>query len=134
MTDFLNDTALNLGEGAARGWALSEDGDLAFVGGGAVLVRGAAAIAQECRLALLLVRGEWFLDVRDGVDYFGRVWVKPPNAEDASAAFRAALLSVPGVESVRQVQLSLNAAERRLSVSYAATATDGTQVADTVEV
>lgn len=134
MADSLNDANLNPGTGPARSFLLNEDGDLAFSGGSLVMVRGVPAILQEIRRRCLFWRGESFMDVTAGIDFPGEVFTKPPNIPAAQSAFRRELLAVQGVASVQEVTAAYVAAERRLTISFKATLSDGTALADVVEV
>lgn len=133
-TDTLNDKNLDPGEGEPRDFLLNEDGDLAFIGGDLVLVRGAAAIRQEARIRLQTWLGEWFLDISRGIDFRGRIFAKPADPVGAQAAFRAELRKVTGVTSVRDVSLNYDANERLLSLSFEVTTASGDTVTGTLEV
>lgn len=134
MADSLNDANLNPGTGPARGLLLNEDGDLAFSGGGMVVVRGVPAVLQEVRTRWRFWRGESFMDVTAGIDFRGEVFTKPPNLPAAQSAFRRELLAVREVESVQEVTAEYHPAERRLTLTFKATMTDGTALAGAVEV
>lgn len=134
MADSLNDTGLNPGTGAARSLLLNADGDLAFVGGSMVMARGVTAVRQEIRTRFAFWLGESFMDVTAGIDFFNEVFTKPPDVLRAQSAFRRELVEVAGVASVDEVTATFFPAERRLSLFYRCTLTDGFVLSDILEV
>lgn len=116
-----------------RDLKLDADGDIVLENGDLALVSDAEAIAQAVRGALSLVQGEWFLDVTAGVPYFESVWLRAPKESEVDAVLRSAILAVPGVLDVPQLDLDLNRSTRVCSVSFRAT-TDLGELSQTIEV
>lgn len=134
MPDSLNDTGLDAGTGVPMDLLLTDAGDLAFVNGDVVLVRGDAGVRQEARIRLSFWLGEWFLDLTAGIDFPNRVFTKPANPVGAQAAFRAELRKTTRVRAVQDVTLDFSGADRRLSLSFIASTVSGTTVEGTAEV
>ena len=110
-----------LGEPVRRDFLLGDDGDLDFSTGDAQWATDMPAIAQECFLAVSMLRGEWFLDLDEGTPLFEEVLVENPNLERIRAIYRTRVLSVVGVHAVRSVALEFDRAARELSVDILAT-------------
>lgn len=72
---------------------------------------------QLIRVALKSILGEWFLDTRRGIDYFGLVWLKNPNLAAIQATFKDAILGVPGVAAITSYNQIFDRQARSLSVT-----------------
>lgn len=84
------------------------------------LVDGAARVAQQIKVTLLLFLGEWFLDTDFGVPYLEQVLVKNPNFAGVNALLRARILDVPGVTRIVSLSMDMNRQARTLSVTFSA--------------
>ncbi|CAP41327.1 hypothetical protein [Bordetella petrii] len=105
---------------------LADDHDLALAASGdARLVDGAERIAQQIKVTLQTFLAEWFLDTDFGVPYLEQVMVKAPQRAQLEAIFRARIADVPGVLSVRRLDLQVERALRRLKVDFEAETVEG---------
>lgn len=104
---------------------LSGSDDLAIEMGGLVLVDGVDAIAQDVRTRLRFFKGEWFLDERVGLPYYGTILVKNPNMAVVKSIYQKAIATTPGVESVTSLDLSLNIGTRTLRITFQAVTVEG---------
>lgn len=104
----------------------TQDNDLALDKGQLVLVTD---VAEEAAIVLRnrfrFVKGEYFLDTRQGVDYFGLIFVKNPDVLLIRAYFRRIILSVQGIKRVVELKTSRNDKTRKLSFSFRAQADNG---------
>lgn len=73
--------------------------DLILEHGDLKLVADNDVIAQSTRFALCTFLGEWFLDLREGTDYYGRILGKS-NPVVRSAEIRRVLKTVPGYDEI----------------------------------
>ena len=73
--------------------AVDENGDLAR---GVVVLKGREAVGQNVKQRLLLLRGEWFLDITAGVPYYESVLGRF-NPEHTALLFREEILKVQDV-------------------------------------
>ncbi len=118
--------------------ALNADGDLDITNAQLSLVEDApgepAAIAQELKIALAFHRGEWFLNVLVGVPYLSQVFVKNPALGALNVLFTRAILSVPGIVEINELELSFDNSERLLSIDFNVRAQDGGIIEDRLAV
>lgn len=106
--------------------ALNVDGwDLIFRNNDLMLIDHAERISQQIKITLQFWLAEWFLDKTQGIPYEERICVKNPNLQHIRQIFRTAILSVPGVDSVTKLDLSVDARERILTVEYTANTSEG---------
>lgn len=98
---------------------------------------GLGGVAQAIKIAVQMIRGEWFADLREGIPYFERDGVtareallgQKVNIPRAVSEFRSVITSIIGVASVQDVRISYSAA-RTLSLSWQVTTVFGDTVAD----
>jgi hypothetical protein len=116
-------------------WALDAAGDLIMP---IRYTRGIEAVAQGIRIRLMLVRGEWFLDLDAGIPYLPGNGVDPTivilgerfDRVRAESAFRAAILRTPGVGRIVSLGIEFSSATRVMNVAVKAQTLWG----DTVDV
>lgn len=107
-------------------FAQTGDGDLSLVTGQLVLVEDVAeAAAIELRNKFLFGKGEYFLDTREGVPYFERVFLKNPDVLAIRELFRSVILSVQGVKSVAELDVTFDRAQRKADFTFRAIADNG---------
>jgi len=87
---------------------------------------GDEARLQKTIVLLKFVKGEWFLNVEEGVPYFTHVFVHNPNLRSVKALFKRALLATPGALSVKTLDLVFDRAERSIAVNFELVFDDGT--------
>lgn len=124
----------------ARDLLLDADGDL-VMGADLEFASGLSAVAQAVKIVVQTFRGEWFLDLDFGVPYFERDGVPASeallgqrfNETKARAAFRDAILSVDGVDSLEELNVTFNVSTRRLDVTWRTLTVFGETSEDTLE-
>ena len=99
--------------------------DLVLQGNDLLLIDNAERIGQQIKITLQFWFKEWFLDTTKGIPYLEYICVKNPNLQHIRQIFREAIQSVPGVDSVTQLTLNVNAKERILTVNYTANTSAG---------
>jgi len=100
-------------------------GDLAIENDDLVLVDGVDAVAQHVTTSLKTFQGEWFLDTRVGVPYFDRVLGQKPRLAELEQLYREAIIKVPGMLSIEDMNIDFDGTTRLLSVSFRGTCDDG---------
>lgn len=94
---------------------LDANRDMTFgLGGLNFLTNTPATVAQAILTRLLLITGEWFLDVTEGTDYGGAIVGNHSQAE-ADAEIRRRILGTQGVTAL--VSYSSTLANRKLTVA-----------------
>ena len=99
--------------------------DFVLLNNDLVLIDNAERIGQQIKITLQFWFKEWFLDTTKGIPYLEYICIKNPNLQHIRQIFREAIQSVPGVDSVTQLSLSVNAKERILTVNYTANTSAG---------
>lgn len=114
---------------------LKIDSDIHFTTGG-------DAVQQMIQTRMQTFRGEWFLDLDEGVPYMENDSVSASEALlgarfdeiKTRQAFNELLVSTPGVAKVETLSVSFDAKTRVLSVSWRVTTEFGDTVSDILEV
>lgn len=121
-------------ENEARDWLLGPDNDLVIENGDFVFAKGLDAVAQECRIAIQMFAGEWFLDLDAGIPYWTEILgFKPEVAvRAAEVAFRSELLAVTDVLSIPLLNVTYNNKSRRLDVEWQVKTVLGETPVDTI--
>lgn len=112
--------------------SLDANGDLAIIDGDCPLTKGKAGLVQAVRVSILLGLGEFFLELGSGTDWFGSILGRNYDEARARATISASILAVNGITAVTNLSLSLDVATRTLTIRWAATASFGDSVADTL--
>lgn len=102
---------------------LNAAGDIDLSSGGAELVTGLDASAQNLKIAMQSFQGDWFLDLRDGLPYIGRILIKNVNEGDIQSLFFRQAQRQPDVVSVDEIELTFlpTSNMRRLDVDLKVT-------------
>lgn len=109
---------------------LDSTGDLDMTNGELSLVSGAYAMAQQIRIRLRMLLGEWHLDQRQGMPWLQLILaVKPFPLEYATSKVRQAILGVPGVVGVRNLSIVPDTSARTASLWFEAIGNEGLPVA-----
>jgi len=98
-------------------FALTAAGDLEITLGKLRVVTGTEALAQRLRTRLRLFRGDWFLDLLQGVPYHDFVLHKRSTAAVQREVFRRAIASMRGVREVVSLDVELDGSTRTLLVT-----------------
>lgn len=99
--------------------------DLAFdETGDAYLITGVPAIAQHVRIRLRFIKGEWYLDQREGTPYVEEIWGQVTEEDRVTAVVRAVLLGTPGIRTIDRISVVFTS-DRVAEVSFAADTDEG---------
>ena len=105
-----------------------QTGDLDLTGHRLNLVTGEAAIEQNLRVRLRFGLESWFLDLRQGIPFFGEILIKSPNMLLVRSIFRQAILDTAGIVAVTSLTASINSSTRLLSLDFTATMDTGAEL------
>lgn len=111
---------------------LNPDWDLDITAHG--LIYGPDAIRQKVKQVLQLIKGEWFLDVTQGVPWFESILTRNPSFELIRNIIRKKIMSVKGIAAVPTLALEYDKATRNLTIQFEAKLVGGTTVSDTITV
>ena len=91
-----------------------EDGDL-------VLVTESEEVAQNVKIHLLTLSGEWELDVGVGMRWFDKIFTLETPDDEKALLIKREIQSVTGVKNITDFTLEVDFANHRLDVSFEAT-------------
>lgn len=113
---------------------VDDTGDLVFTGGDMATIEGPEELAQCCRLGIGTNKNEWFLNPDMGID-FKLFLGKSVNEAQMMDELTAGLLQEARIQSVENVEFTINPKLRTMLVTFTATGTDGETIqAEGVEV
>lgn len=99
--------------------------DLVFTNGELTIVSGLDAIAQHVKIRLLFFRGEWELNLDEGVPYWTDILVIGPDLRAIESLLRQVILGTPGITSIVSFSLEHDRTNRSLEAVFEAITTDG---------
>lgn len=102
-----------------RDLKLDKQNDL-VIGTDLVWTRGIDAVVQDCRIALQMFQGEWFLDREAGIPYWNRILRERPDIAEAAAreVFHSELMSVESVVEVVYLQVEFEPTTRTMLIRW----------------
>ncbi len=109
--------------------ALGTDDELLFVEGDLVFTTGVGATAQQCQLALLSFRGEWFANLESGTPWYEDVLGQKFVETRVRGMVRDALLAVDTVASIEDLEILFDGSTREVTISWTVLSTAGQAVA-----
>jgi hypothetical protein len=74
---------------------------------------------------LKLVKGDYFLNLYEGIPYYTDVFVKNPSVPLIKSIFKQAILSYPGITEVSNMILDWNRSTRQATISFTAVLNSG---------
>jgi hypothetical protein len=113
---------------------LNQNHDLQITRFDLSLVQGRQLIAQRIKQSLLFFLNEWFLATNEGRPYFRDVLIKNPNRATVEGVFKAAILNVEGVIRLTSFDLQFDNNNRRLTLNFSCSTTDGVVAIENFEV
>lgn len=75
-------------------------------------------IEQKSKIELLFFFAEWFLDITKGIKYWEVVFVKNPNLSLIDSLFKAAILEIPGVDTLTAYDSTFNSLLKKFTLEY----------------
>lgn len=102
----------------ATAFKTSEDtNDITFTNGSITLVTAAAQVAQNVEENLSFFKGEFFLDLEQGVPYWQEFFVRPLDLLYIEFTLRDVILATPGVVSIDTFNLEFDKTTRKATVA-----------------
>jgi hypothetical protein len=102
---------------------IGQDNDIQIDNNNLTLIEGREEIAQVLRQRLRVFLGEWFLDTREGIDYYGQILKKLPDPGQVDSLFKNEILTSPGV--IELIDFNLEIEGRQLQLTFTARTADG---------
>jgi len=102
---------------------IDKSNDIQIDNNNLTLIGGREEIAQVLRQRLRVFLGEWFLDSREGIDYYGDILKKAPDPGQVNALFKREILTSPGV--IELIEFKLDIVGRQLQLKFTARTEDG---------
>lgn len=106
-----------------------ETWDLDLTNGGE-LVDGVSAISQHVRQRLSLFLAEWFLNFREGVPWFQRIFDRGADPGFIRSILQRTIEETPGIAQVERVAYEINPSTRRARIGWTAITTDGSRISE----
>lgn len=100
-------------------------GDLHLLNGQIHFWDGDEARYQKTVCLLRFVKGEWFLNVEEGIPYFTQIFLKNPDSKVVLGIMRKALLASPGAVAVPLLTLEVDAGARTGRIRFELQFDDG---------
>lgn len=108
---------------------LDDSGQLEWIGGDITDQEDySRMVLQRIRCRLLFVKGEWYLDQRQGTPWREKIWVKGVTEDTVRRVIREVVVKTPGVQSLNSLEVSIDKQTRTASISLTATSDLGTVV------
>lgn len=92
------------------------------------------AHAQHIKQRLLMITGEWFLNMSDGLPWFDGILGKPQDVSTVENLLKFRIVESPGVRELLAFDMGGADAERTLNVSFTVRLFDGTTVSSSLEI
>lgn len=91
-------------------------GDLLIVNLGAQLINAVDEVAQNLAIRLRFIRGEWYLNLLEGVPYYEFFFIKQPNQIQVESFLTEEIANTRGIEEILTFQSDY--ANRKFSVKF----------------
>lgn len=102
--------------------------DMVVEGGALQFVNGEDELRQRVEFGLEFFQNDWAFDLGFGIPYYGRVFQRGVNTDDLYGIFRFAIEREPGINSVRRLDIEVDAQMRALIVSGSALSDTGAEI------
>jgi hypothetical protein len=90
---------------------LITDGDLELVSGG-------EEVAQSAKIAILFIRGDWFLNLLEGLPWFTEMFSTQVSYSRKRDLIKSAILETIGVIQLTQFTFAKNDADRNVEITF----------------
>ncbi len=106
-------------------YKLDSTGDIDITGGTFTLLEDSEAIKSRLTIRLNEFLNDWFLDLNEGVDYFGEVFGKRTIDDTVEDQFKLVILNTVGVTGLTSIDFELQS-DRDLIINFVAATIFGT--------
>ena len=117
-----------------KGFALDEKGDLIIENNEIVMVNGNDLLKQNVKSVLSTNKGEWSLNVDEGIDFTNILGKQSSNSEEIiKDEIQAGLASIDGSMIINEFSCKTDSVTRKLIVSFTASNDSGETVEASLE-
>jgi len=116
------------------GIALDASGDVAMGPRGFAFTYGSQAVAQGILVRLKNIKGEWFLDLENGVPWFTSILGAKYNEMEVRGIILDTITKAPGVTELISLVMTFNASTRSLDIAFETRTVFGDTVSATLTV
>lgn len=110
--------------------ALDEQCQLVFLRCGQDEQTDQEIIAQALRSRFMFSKGEWFLDLDEGLPWLERIIRKQPDLTVIEDVFREVITDTRGVASVKSIGIDFDRGARKLTIKFQAVTDRGQLVTE----
>ena len=108
---------------------LDDSGQLELIGGDITSQEDySRMVLQRIWCRLQLIKGEWYLDQRQGTPWKEKIWKKGVTEATVSIVVRHVVENTPGVERLDTLDVEIDRQTREATIEIVATSDLGTQV------
>lgn len=114
--------------------------DLTFKNGDVELTSGPDGVAQDIKIAVKMIAGEWFYNLDEGIALYKRAGIDPNRVilgakfskQRVLSEFTRAILTVEGVDRIESLSVSFDTTNRTVNVRYVVKTVFGDTITDEV--
>jgi len=88
-----------------KDWQLTDNSDLKIADGVDWIVSDEYELQQRLKTRLRFFYGEWYRDITEGVDYYGKIFIKNPDYSLVAQEFRRVILLTSGVTEILEFEM-----------------------------
>jgi hypothetical protein len=108
---------------------IDDSGQLEWIGGDITDKEDySRMVLQRIWCRLRFVKGEWYLDQRQGTPWKEKIWVKGVTESTVKRVIREVVVNTPGVEALNRLDVSIDKTTRLATITITATSDLGTVV------
>ena len=97
---------------------LNSNHDLFALNGRIAVLRDIDEVAQHIKTRLLLVLGEYFLDVNEGVPWFTVIFTKPADLQEVETVIKNTILTTENVNELTSFSMDYDRITRTLLITF----------------
>jgi hypothetical protein len=93
-------------------------GDLQLFESSALLVEDIDQIAQNLAIRLRFVRGEWYLNILEGIPYYEYFFIKAPNEIQVESFLKDEIVNTRGIIEITSFSSTYDGNTRKFGVNF----------------
>jgi len=102
-----------------KDWELTADSDLKIADNVDWIVTAEFELQQRLKTRLRFFYGEWYRNITEGIDYYGKIFIKNPDYALVAQEFRKQILLTEGVTEILDFEMAqIKTSDRSLEVTF----------------